>query len=66
MAARSRDRARTLELVIRAAVAEEHLLSRRLARSEEEHRRTRAQIERELRRERWGRPPSDGNGVSEL
>jgi hypothetical protein len=62
MAARSRDRARTLELVIRAAVAEEQLLTRRLARTGEEQRQTRAQIERELRHERWGQLPVNGNG----
>ena len=62
MAARSRDRARTLELVIRAAIAEERVLTRRLARTEEEQRQTRAQIERELSRERWGQSPQNGNG----
>ena len=62
MAGSSRDRARTLELVIRAAVAEEHLLTRRLARTAQEQRLMRAQIERELRREHWGQPRVNGNG----
>ena len=62
MTGSSRDRARTLELVIRAAIAEEHILTRRIARSAEEHRRRRAEIERELRREHWGQARLNGNG----
>jgi hypothetical protein len=59
----ARDRARTLELVIRAAVAEERLLGRRLQRVAESQRKTRDEIERELRRERFGQPPEpESNG----
>ena len=53
----ARNRARTLELIIRAAVAEERLLGARLARMEESQRRTREEISRELRREHFGHPP---------
>jgi hypothetical protein len=52
-----RDSARTLELVIRGAMAEERLLGARLARMAESQRRTREEIARELRREHFGRPP---------
>ena len=62
MTASSRDRARTLELIIRAAVAEERLLGARLARMAESQRRTRADLVRELQRERFG--TSNGNGAS--
>jgi hypothetical protein len=44
MTPNSRDRARSLELIIRAAAAEERLYGRRLARMAEEQRRTRADI----------------------
>jgi hypothetical protein len=40
----ARDRARSLELVIRAASAEERQLGARLARAAEEHRRARAAL----------------------
>jgi hypothetical protein len=55
----ARDRARTLELIIRAAVAEERLLGRRLQRVAEAQRKTRDEIERELRREHFGHPPEE-------
>jgi hypothetical protein len=58
----SRDRARTLELIIRAAAAEERVLGARLARVEEMQRRTRAEIERELRREHFGQSPNGDAG----
>jgi hypothetical protein len=58
----SRDRARSLELVIRGAVAEERLLGVRLARVAETQRRTRAEIERELRREHFGQSPNGSAG----
>ena len=44
MTGSARDRARVLELVIRAAVAEERLLNARLARMAEAQRRTREDI----------------------
>ena len=44
----ARDQARALELVIRAAVAEERLLGARLARVAEGQRRTRAEITQPL------------------
>ena len=44
MTPNSRDRARSLELIIRAAAAEERLYGLRLARMAEEQRRTRAEI----------------------
>lgn len=53
---------RALELAIRAAVAEERLLQRRLERLATEQRRTRSQIEQELRREHFGRLPDGWNG----
>jgi hypothetical protein len=59
----ARDRARTLELIIRAAVAEERLLGARLARMEESQRRARADIAAELRRERFGQA-TNGNAAS--
>jgi hypothetical protein len=46
MTGSARDRARTLELIIRAAVAEERLLGARLARMAESQRRTREDVER--------------------
>jgi hypothetical protein len=61
MAANARDSARRLELIIRAAVAEERLLGRRLARAEEEQRRTRADLAREYRHEHFGQPPENGD-----
>jgi hypothetical protein len=42
MASNARDRARSLELIIRAAVAEERLLGRRLDHIAEAHRKVRA------------------------
>lgn len=57
MTGSARDRARTLELIIRGAVAEERLLRARLARMADSHRRTREDIARELRREHFGHPP---------
>jgi hypothetical protein len=65
MTGSARDRARTLELIIRAAVAEERLLGARLARMEDSQRRTRDEIARELRRERFGQDaPSNGASPS--
>jgi len=61
MTASARDRARRLELVIRAAMAEERLLGARLARLAESQRRTRDDITREVSREHFGNPP---NGAS--
>ena len=61
MTGSSRDRARTLELLIRAAVAEERLLGARLARMADAQRQTRGDVARELRREHFGQPPN-GNG----
>ncbi len=58
----ARDRARTLELVIRAAVAEERLLGARLQRIADSQRKTRDEIARELRRERFGQPPPEPAG----
>jgi ABC-type proline/glycine betaine transport system ATPase subunit len=46
MTGSARDRARSLELIIRAAVAEERLLGARLARMEESQRQTRENIAR--------------------
>jgi len=60
----ARDSARTLELVIRGAMAEERLLGARLARMADSQRQTRAEVQRELRREHFGHPPSNGNGAS--
>ncbi|HEX5620167.1 MAG TPA: hypothetical protein VFX51_17230 [Solirubrobacteraceae bacterium] len=60
----ARDSARTLELVIRGAMAEERLLGARLARMAESQRQTRSEIEREIRREHFGHPPPNGNGAS--
>jgi hypothetical protein len=57
MTGSARNRARTLELIIRAAVAEERLLGARLARMEESQRQTRENIAREQRREHFGHPP---------
>ena len=56
----ARDRARTLELIIRAAVAEERLLGRRLERVAEDHRRARHDIARDQWREHAG-PPAEGD-----
>ena len=58
----ARDRARTLELIIRAAAAEERLLSRRLERIAESQRKTRDEIAREVRREHFGHPPEITGG----
>jgi hypothetical protein len=57
MAANARDRARSLELIIRGAAAEERVLQRRLDRVADAQRKTRAEIESELRREHFGQPP---------
>jgi hypothetical protein len=62
MTGSARDRARTLELIIRAAVAEERLLGARLARMEESQRQARENIARELRREHFGHPPPPAGG----
>jgi len=60
MDANARDRARSLELVIRAASAEERQLGLRLARAAEEQRRTRAALGAN------GRPvPQEDDGSSE-
>ena len=66
MTGSSRDRARTLELLIRAAVAEERLLGARLARMAEAQRQTRAGIDGELRRERFGQPAPDNGSTPRL
>jgi hypothetical protein len=58
----ARDAARTLELILRAAAAEERLLARRLDQVADEQRRARAEIEREFRHEHFGRSPN-GNGA---
>jgi hypothetical protein len=60
MAGSSRDRARTLELVMRAAAAEERLLRRRLERVAEAQRRTREAVVREQRNELYGWPERNG------
>jgi hypothetical protein len=57
----ARDAARTLELILRAAAAEERLLARRLDQVADDQRRTRLEIERELRHEHFGQS-SNGNG----
>jgi hypothetical protein len=57
----ARDRARTLELVIRAAAAEERLLGYRLQRAAEAQRKVRDEIAREQSREHFGHPPQDGS-----
>ena len=60
MDANARDRARSLELVIRAASAEERQLGLRLTRAAEEQRRTRAALGAN------GRPvPQEEDGSSE-
>ena len=56
------ERARTLELIIRAAAAEERLLGRRLETIAQSQRKTRDEIARELRREHFGRPPEPTGG----
>ena len=63
----ARDRARSLELIIRAAAAEERLLSRRLEHVAAEQRKTRANITDELRREHFGHlpEPRQADGSSE-
>jgi hypothetical protein len=58
MSPNSRDRARSLELIIRAAAAEERLLTRRLDRVAETQRKTRADIASEVRREHFGHLPA--------
>jgi hypothetical protein len=60
MSTSSRDRARTLELIMRAAAAEERQLSRRLELVAEAQRRTREEIAREQWREQFGRPEENG------
>jgi len=57
----SRDRARTLELIIRAAAAEERLLGARLERAAQAQRKVREEIAREQRREHFGRPAQEGS-----
>jgi hypothetical protein len=61
MADSARDRARTLELIIRAAAAEERLLGRRLERAAQAQRKVRDDIVRDQRREHFGGPAQDGN-----
>jgi hypothetical protein len=53
----ARDRARSLELIIRAADAEERILGRRLEGVAEAHRKVRLDITNEIRREHFGHPP---------
>jgi hypothetical protein len=67
MAENSRAYARSLELIIRAAAAEERMLGRRLEIVGEAQRRTRADIGSELRREHFGHTPEWGqaDGSSE-
>jgi hypothetical protein len=60
MAENSRARARSLELIIRGAAAEERMLGRRLESVAEAQRRTRADIASELRREHFGHMPEWG------
>jgi hypothetical protein len=57
MSSSARDRARSLELIIRAAAAEERMLQRRLDRVADEQRRTASLISSEIRRENFGQPP---------
>ena len=57
MSSSARDRARSLELIIRAAAAEERLLSRRLQSVAAAQQKTRADIASEIRREHFGHPP---------
>jgi hypothetical protein len=57
MSSNARDRARSLELIIRAAAAEERMLQRRLDRVADEQRRTASLISSEIRREHFGHPP---------
>ena len=61
MSASARERARTLELIMRAAAAEERQLSRRLELVAEAQRRTREDIVREQWREHFGRPEENGH-----
>jgi hypothetical protein len=60
----ARDRARSLELIIRAAAAEERLLQRRLDRVADAHRKTAAEISSEVRREHFGQLPLQPNDGS--
>jgi hypothetical protein len=53
----ARSEARSLELIIRAAVAEERLFTRRLDRVAQAQQRSRSEIERELRHEHFGHLP---------
>jgi hypothetical protein len=62
VSASSRERARTLELIMRAAAAEERLLSRRLERVAEAQRRTREDAVREQQRGHRGRAEENGRG----
>jgi hypothetical protein len=59
MTGSSRDRARTLELLIRAAVAEERLLGVRLARMADSQRRAREDVVERERLRRSHRPPGE-------
>jgi hypothetical protein len=61
MADSARDRARTLELIIRAAAAEERLLGRRLERAAQAQRKARDEIAREQHRVNFGRPAQEGS-----
>ena len=61
MSTSARDRARTLELILRAAAAEERVLSRRLELVAEAHRRARGDIAPSATRgEAVGRPEDNG------
>jgi hypothetical protein len=60
----ARDRARSLELIIRAAAAEERMLQRRLDRIADAQRKTAAEISNEIRREHFGQPPLQSEGGS--
>jgi hypothetical protein len=61
MAPNARDSARSLELIIRAAAAEERLLGRRLERIAEEQRRARAGLDGNHREP----PPQPEDGTSD-
>jgi hypothetical protein len=60
----ARDRARSLEPIIRAAAAEERMLQRRLDRIADAQRKTAAEISNEIRREHFGQPPLQSEGGS--
>jgi hypothetical protein len=60
MSTSARESARTLELIMRAAAAEERLLSRRLELVAEAQRRAREGVAGERRHEHFGRPEDNG------